>query len=153
MSDNGKAPKLRPGSVKIHDQESHCWRVYKAVMPAACTMQDLQDFPELFAGQGFREDDELYVVAHDRSWCVTTRVITVAPDRVQISKPSVNWSGLDGREGICFDDGQYEGEWLGGYYGYFRKGQGDRPRTLVKEGFTSLEAMKKAIAAEHPRRV
>jgi len=152
-ADGKKAPKLPPGSVKIHDQESHCWRTFKVVLPETCVMQDLQDHPGLFAGHGLREDDELYVVAHDRSWCVTARVITAAPDRIHLSKPVVNWSGLESRSGVEYEDELFEASWDGDGYAFFRKGVGTRARTKIRGGFATLAAAKTAISREYPKRV
>ncbi len=134
MSDNGKAPKLRPGSVTCNDQTAHCWRTYKVVLPADAVLQDVHDYAsEMFADCGFRADDTLRILAFDRSWACEVVVREVDRGRVLITKPTILWSGEAGREGVIDQDENYEIEWLGTTYTVFRKAQGDRARATIRQ--------------------
>ena len=153
MSSNGKAPQIRPHNIEIHSQTGLRWMSYKVTMPADSTLQDLQDHPDMFAGFKFRQDDELRIFAHDRSWCVDCTVITADPGRVVLSKPRVIWSGQDARVGIEWQDEHHEVEWTGRAYGIFRKGVGNRPRVQVSDGFQTLGSAKTAVSKQYSRAV
>ncbi len=133
------------------------YQVWRVVLPAGVVMQDLQDHPEMWGGVqtdpnvALRLDDHLHIVASDRSWAATVVVIDADRHRVVLSKPIVLWSGQTGRVGTSWEDDHYEIEWTGNGYSIFRKSQGNRPRTLLKGGFNTIDQAKNEVFKRYPK--
>ena len=136
-----------------------CWLEWKVILPAGTTMQDLGDFPDMWApaqadhNKSMTRDDRLFIVAHDRSWAVDCIVVDADPTKVVLNKPKVLWSGHDAGVGVAWQDDLYEIEFTGGHYEIYRKAVGNKPRTAIKGGFVNLATAKTEITRLYPRQV
>jgi len=136
-----------------------CWRQWRVRLPAGIVMQDLNDHPDMWRGvqtdrnTAMSRDDRVTLFAEDRSWAVDCVVMDADPGKVVLSKPIVLWSGRDAGMGIAWQDEKYEIEFNAGGFAVYGKAVGNRPRHLIRDGYTSLTPAKAMVAKQYPRAV
>ena len=151
--------KIRRDHMEIHDASGHRWRTWKVLWPEGNVLQDVTDHPNLWSSNqvsretALRMDDRLYIVAFDRSWACEAVVVDADDRRVVLSKPRVVWSGETPRLGIRWEDDHHEVEWAGRGWAIYKKPVGNRPRSLFKDGFATVDAAKAAALKSYPRQV
>jgi hypothetical protein len=142
-----KIPKVRH---VILNHAGLCWSEYLVALPSDAIMQDITDHPSMMAGHKLRENDQLRIVAHDRSWACQAVVIEAGPDRCVVSKPTKLWSGADAR-GVVYADKLYEVRWNGASYEVWRRATDRAPAVMLATGLATEGTARRELANQYPR--
>lgn len=150
-------PKITPKCVRAQHQVGLCWRDFKVVLPEGIVRQDLHDHQDIWRpvqldrNSALIADDHLFIVASDRFWAGNFVVINAGSKSVELNPGNMLWSGDKYRQGIVWQDENYEVEWAGFGYSIFQRAKGNRERASLETGFLTPELAKAAVHKKYAR--